>query len=71
MMSKFVDRGLCDKMSAWAFAIAEKKILQSHLAAVEQAYGGTSEHTDISDTLNLRDLLDESFEEVLEDVYGN
>ncbi len=71
-MSKriFVDEGKSERMSQWAFALAEMKIIKSHLAAVNRSHGDSSYDKHYMEEINLRELLDECLEEVMTEVYG-
>lgn len=56
-------------MSQWAFALAEMKIIKSHLAAVKRSHGDFSYDEHYIEGINLRELLDECLEEVMTEVY--
>jgi len=69
MTRKFVDEYLSEKLSQWAFALAEQKIIRSHIAAIKRADGDFSYDEHYLDPMDLRQLLDDCFEEAATAVY--
>ncbi len=70
MPRKIVDEGESERMSQWAFALAEMKIIKSHLAAVKRSHGDFSYDKHYIEEIDLRKLLDDCLEEVMTEVYG-
>ena len=69
-MRKFVDEELSEKMSLWAFALADQKIIRSHIAAIKRSDGDFSYDEHYLDPMDIRQLLDDCLEEVMTEVYG-
>jgi len=65
-MSKFYDEELNKILNNLGYAIAEKEILKAVVATVEK-----TDDCNLLDNFNLKQLLDDSFEEAMKTVYGN
>ncbi|KKM24510.1 hypothetical protein LCGC14_1604460 [marine sediment metagenome] len=66
--SKFIDEKLSNMVSETAYAIANIKILKSHVAAINRSNGDFSDE-DYMEDVNIRQLLDDCFEEALIEIY--